>query len=255
MELLKTQLHQLKVLTIVNLKVRYRKTWIGFAWVLLNPIILLTVQSFVFFHVLKISRQDYLLYLISGFLPWVFFSQSVEMGTNLLKSQAAILKAFSIPPALLVGALILENLVNFLVSIILIYLPLCLFFGFPSELVFPWLVSMLPMFVSVAAIVFLLATWNVLFRDLKYIVSFLLSVSYFITPIFYPLSALPENSRWLMNFNPIAVLIKPFQDSALEISAQDWIQSVLISSALAFILSGLSWFSWKKNKNKFYLNL
>jgi lipopolysaccharide transport system permease protein len=81
------QLNQLRSLTVANLKIRYRKTWIGFLWVLLNPVILLTVQSFIFLHVLNVSRNHYLLYLISGFLPWIFLSQTWELVAGILKEQ------------------------------------------------------------------------------------------------------------------------------------------------------------------------
>ena len=249
------QLHLLKSITIANLKVRYRKTWIGFLWVLINPVILLTVQSFVFIHLLNIPRSNYIYFLISGFLPWILFSQTLEMGTNILKAQSQMLKAFSIPPLILVGALILENLINFIASVILIYLPLCAYFGYSPFIIATWIVSLFPLVLALTALTYLAATWNIFLRDLKYLVSFLLSISYFLTPIFYPISAIPEKFRPIVQYNPIAMLLRPFQDASLGFVLSEWILHLLFASGIALILLVLSRFSWTRQRNDFFLHL
>ena len=96
-------------LTLAALIIRYRRTSLGLAWVVLNPIFVLIVQSLVFSRVLNIKIDHYVLYLVAGLLPWLFISQTLEMGTAQLKSNSLTIKAFFLQPYLLTISLVFEN--------------------------------------------------------------------------------------------------------------------------------------------------
>src|ERR1035437_5970491 len=87
-------IRQVRALTVANLKSRYRKTFVGFLWVILNPLILYGVQSLVFMKFLKLQVPNYTLFLLSGLLPWVFIVQSVEMCTSLIVINGKLFKSF-----------------------------------------------------------------------------------------------------------------------------------------------------------------
>lgn len=249
------ELIQIYHLWLSNIKIRYRKTWAGFLWVILNPLILLVIQTFIFSHVLKLPTHHYFLYLVCGYLPWVFISQSLEMGTSLLKTSSPTIKAFSIKPFQIIAALILENLMNFFSVFIIALLP----FAFASDRTLwflpLWILSTLPLSICIFAITFLSSTTNVLLRDLRFIVSFALSVFYFATPIFYSPDMIPERWSLLIQLNPFYILIQPFQYLSLSFDGKLWVLSFLKSLSFSCFSLMVAFFVWKKVKNSFYLKL
>ena len=79
-------------LTVASLKSRYRKTFAGFLWVVLNPLMMFGVQSLVFKTFMKIQVPDYHLFLLGGLLPWIFFSSTIQMGTPIFVTQSHLLR-------------------------------------------------------------------------------------------------------------------------------------------------------------------
>src|SRR5271154_4561101 len=95
---------QSRALAAANLKSRYRRTVAGFLWVVLNPLIMFGVQSMIFRHVLKIQISNYFLFLLSGLLPWIFITQSMDMCTSLFQANGGVLKSFHLNPLVLLTA-------------------------------------------------------------------------------------------------------------------------------------------------------
>ena len=105
---------QAYVLTVANLKTRYRNTSLGFLWVLLNPILIYGAQSYAFGRILKIDVSHYNLFLVTGLIPWIFITQSIEMTTSSILVSAPILKNMPIHPFVILISTVLDNLINFL---------------------------------------------------------------------------------------------------------------------------------------------
>src|SRR5665647_1643549 len=97
---------QVKDLTVASLKSRYRKTWAGFVWVILNPLLMFGVQSLVFKRFLGLQIPDYYLFLLGGLLPWIFMSSTIQMGTPIFVTQAQLLRSFKINPMVLLACLL-----------------------------------------------------------------------------------------------------------------------------------------------------
>lgn len=248
-------LQQVYQLAFAALTVRYRRTYFGLIWVILNPILILIVQSIVFNHVLNVKIDHYFLYLVSGLLPWLFISQTLEMGTAQLRSQALTIKAFFIKPHLLTISLVLENIVNLLITMLLTLLPLYLYYN-KSVLLLPlWALNIIPLAIGIFAFAFVFSSLNILFRDLRYLISFLLSITYFITPIFYTRDLIPADMHWLIDYNPLYILLAPFQAFALGLGVQAWALLFFKALALSISLLVLSYLHWKNFRNSFYLNL
>ena len=98
---------QIRVLTAANLKTRYRKTWAGFLWVILNPLTMYWIQTQVFSRFLKLNVSNYALFLLSGLLPWIFIVQTLEMCASLFVWSSRMFKAFPVSP--LVYVFVLAN--------------------------------------------------------------------------------------------------------------------------------------------------
>src|SRR5690606_4851573 len=91
-------LRRTAILTSASMRTRYRNSILGFAWVILNPLILMSAQAYVFVGVLKIEMDNYVLYLMSGLLPWIFLSQTLEMTATLYVFQGSLLKSLNLHP-------------------------------------------------------------------------------------------------------------------------------------------------------------
>lgn len=246
---------QTLALTEASLKVRYRQTWIGFLWVILNPLVLLGAQGLIFSFIFHISIFDYLFYFASGLLPWFFINQTLEMGTSQLRTHSLSIKAYFVKPSVFTVSLALENLINFYASILFIMVPLCLYENQPVWKLLFWFLSSMPLALAASAITFIASSSNVIYRDMRFVVTFLLSIAYFLTPIFYKLEILPLAAREILKWNPFYILISPFQTLALNSSLLAWSEAFLGSCVVALVCFGFSYWHWKKIKNSFYLNL
>lgn len=246
---------QVQAFTVANLKARYRKTVAGFLWVIINPLIMFATQCLVFRIFLRIQVPNYALFLLSGLLPWIFVTQSMQMCTNTFVAASQLLKSFQLPPLVHLFALLLDNLINFLAAFLLILGPLLI--AHPVSIarlaLLPVAVALL--LLGVVGMTWILATVQVFFRDTVFIVNFVISVLFFLTPVFYPESYIPESYRFLIHINPIYQLIRPFHSLLL---ASDWTEtrSSFIAATLVATLSlfsaGLLW-SRKKNEIYFYI--
>lgn len=242
-------------LTIASLKSRYRKTLAGFIWVIMNPLLQFGVQSLVFKKFLKLDVPNYYLFLLGGLLPWVFITSTLQMSTPVFVSNSHLLRSFRINPFVILGAQILDNFINFIASFILILFPFYIFTSqdFLALTFLPF--SLIPLLIGVTSISMILATFNVFFRDTNFVIGFLLSLVFFITPIFYPISFVPENWRFLVSFNPIYYLIEPIKILIYDSQFPLFFESFLKSFAVSLLFLVLSIIIWRKKKNDFYNKL
>jgi len=245
-------LRQTFVLTFLHLKARYRNTFAGLIWVVLSPIIIFGAQSLAFKVFLKLEIRDYPLFLLSNLLPWIFLTSSIQMCASLLEIKRTIVRSFQINPMIFVAAQVLDNFINFTLSFVILLVP-CLFI---SEFEVIGLLYLIPALLIITTITFsfstLAAILQIFHRDLKFVINFMLSVVFFITPIFYPLEYIPENWRFIVDFNPLYIALNP-----IHIALYNYDQSLLLmalvkalSLAVASVL--LLNYLWKKKKNEFY---
>ncbi|MCB0368299.1 MAG: ABC transporter permease [Bdellovibrionales bacterium] len=246
---------QVLSLLIANLKLRYRKTLAGFIWVLLNPAILLIVQAIIFTKVLKLPITTYLPFLFSGFLPWVFISQTVEMGATQYKYFSPSIRAFNISPYLVTLSLTLENLITLLAMAFIYFVVSSFFFSLNLYFIVLWILSIIPLIISVFSITFSVSILFLKFKDIKFITSFVLSILYFLTPIFYSIDLIPENDRIYFKLNPFFHLITPFQQAHANISFSSWFVFYAISMFISVVFLFLSLIIWRFNKRDIYLYL
>lgn len=237
------------------MRARYRKTIIGFFWVVLNPILMYSVQAFVFQKILKINLPHYYLFLLGGLLPWIFINSSWDSSTPCIVSNSSILKSFQISPMIILSSAILDNFINFISAFTVIVIPVLFYSGSlqPSLLFLPVALIILMIFTLVSTSI--LSVLHVFYRDVKYVTNFAMSVLFFLTPIFYPQSFIPDHYQWLLNFNPIYLVIAPFRAS---IYGADWTEiTVLLGKAgLLTIISMFIFIKiWKAKKNELFLKL
>jgi lipopolysaccharide transport system permease protein len=238
------------------MKQRYRRTLAGLIWVILNPLIMFGVQSVVFKKFLRLEIPNYFLFLLSGLLPWIFITQTLQMTASVYVNAADLLKSFKINPLVLVISQVLDNLFNFFIAFTMMFIPI--WFMSDIDVHMGFLFMPLNFVILVLGTTFLsvfISTFNVFFRDASFVLTFVISIVFFLTPIFYPISYIPESYRWIINLNPFYYFIAPFRMSLIDFKLDVYLDTVM--RALVF-LAGVICFTviyWRKKKNEFYYYL
>lgn len=235
-------------LVMRDLMLRYRGSVLGFAWTLLNPVLFMAIYTLVFSTILRTQIHAFPLFLLSGLIPWMWVSSAIGQAvTSILDGRAYVGKTL-MPTELLVLVPILANGVNFLITIALLF-PVSLFMGVNVG----WALLFLPLlviieFCAVLGISLFVATVNVFYRDLQQIVVYILTAAFFLTPIFYAKSSVPENLQFLVLFNPVADLISAFQDVFYKGIAPD-LGGLVYAAAFGIIILivGLMYFNSKRD--------
>lgn len=195
-----------------ELKLRYRGTWLGFIWTLLNPLMMTVVYSLVFSAFLGIGIPKFPAFLLCGLLPWMmWFTEAITLGTNCLLDHAGFLKNAIFPSEILPVVSVGIGMMNYVFSLPVLIL-LLMTFGVPIRLtVIALPVIVVVQFIFSLGIVYLTSTYNVFFRDLRYIVQHILLAVFFLTPIMYDSSVVPAKFRWILELNPMTIVIDSYR--------------------------------------------
>jgi ABC-type polysaccharide/polyol phosphate export permease len=209
-------------------------------------------QSYVFHSILKLQVDRYPLFLLSGLLPWIFIVQSIEMCTGMLTNSARLLKSFPIHPFVFLSSQILDNLINFSAAFAVLLIPTLFLNKIPlvGLLVLP--IPLTILFFAVFGMTWMLSTIHVFFRDTRFIVSFVLNVLFFLTPIFYPLDFVPPHFRWLTEINPIYLLIRPFRSCLYEWDGVLFLDHTLVAMGVGGLFCAGAWLYWRRHRNEVY---
>lgn len=222
-----------------DVKLRYKQTLLGFAWAILQPLMLMVVFIFFFSRIAgaSSSRVPSSLFFFAGILPWTFFSGTVSSaGQSIIGAQNLVRKVYF--PRLILPLTSVGNALVDLMAASLMLLPMMLYYRvFPGWGLWVFPVALLGLTLAAFGTGALLTSLTVTFRDLRYIVPFMLQLWMFTTPaIFMSGDALPLSSRWrpLLALNPAHGLIMAFRSSLLNMPV-DYL-SLGISLAVSLLL-------------------
>lgn len=189
---------------------QYRDSVLGVVWTLIQPTTQILIYSIIMPHIMRFPVQNYTLYLVTSIFTWNFISQSLICSTGSLINNAETIKRCLVSKTVFPLAEVLRLLYNYLVSFASMY---CIFLllGFAQ---FSWTIFILPIYI--AALFMVLASVAIAcsfvapyLRDLTEIITVGTNISFWLTPIVYPLEAVPERFHWLFEFNPFYILIRP----------------------------------------------
>ncbi|MDD2628289.1 MAG: ABC transporter permease [Clostridia bacterium] len=203
--------HMLYTLVKQDIRGRYKGSFLGFLWTLLNPLLLLLVYSVVFQLVFKIDIPNYPIYLFVALMPWNYFANTIAMGTACVANGGGILKKVYFPREVLPLATVISNTINYFFSAIIIFIAL-LFSEIGISVYALWLpLIVFIQFVFSLGCVFILSAINVYVRDVQYIMNPIMMVWMYATPILYKSDMVPERYRSLYNLNPMVHIIDGYR--------------------------------------------
>jgi ABC-2 type transport system permease protein len=241
-------------LVLRDLKVRYRRSTIGFLWTMLQPLLMMLTFQLVFAALFRFEIPNYSVYALAGILFWNFFQQSIVASMNSLRGNAALLQKLPIPRAVFPLATVLSGLVN-LGFALLTLIALLLVTGHPLRpalLFLPVAILLAAAFTLGAGL--LLSPLAVFFSDVVEFVGVVLGVLFYLTPVFYPMDIVPARFRPLVRFNPIRSILEVFRDPVYqgEVPPLTHLAVAVVVAALALAI-GIFTFRRASDRIPFYV--
>src|SRR5258705_1044477 len=238
-------------LTLRDIKVRYKQTVMGLAWVIIQPLTTMLIFTLVFnrFVRLDTGALPYPLFALSGLLLWLFFANAVTNSTHSLVSNANLITKVYFPRMFIPAASVGAGLVDLAVAFLLL-VALCIYYGVALTLN----LLLVPLFIMLMALLalgvgLLSAAMTVKYRDLRHALPFIIQLWMFASPVIYPASVVPVQWKWLLLINPVAGIIEGFRVS-LTGHSFDWLQ-VSISAAITFALLVFSVYVFRRVEDTF----
>ena len=201
----------LRSLVVRNLKVKYQRSALGFVWTLLNPLLTVAVLVVVFSYVIRIKVPDYWAFLLSGYFVWNFVTQMITTGTTFLAQHATLRRSAAFPLEIPLFAATGSRLVEFAVELALALLGLIIFYhhGVPASYILLPLLLVLQVLI-VTGLALCVATLAGFYNDVQHVIPVLLLMLFYLSPVFYPASLVPESLQPLYYLNPIAGLLTAY---------------------------------------------
>jgi homopolymeric O-antigen transport system permease protein len=203
----------LRNLVLKDLKLKYRGSVLGFAWSLVNPLVMLVVYWLAFTYILGFRRENFVLFLLVGLLAWTFFASTMSMATGTIADSGGLLKSVRFPRTVMPMATVLFNLAQYLMTFAVLLPALLIVFRMAPAwpmLAYPAVLLLLVLFTSGAALI--VATASAYYRDVKHLVDVALQVLFWLTPVVYDLSNVPERIRPLLLFTPMSPFVTAMHD-------------------------------------------
>lgn len=241
----------LKKLTLREIKARYKQSFLGFFWVVLNPFFQMMIMSFVFSKIMKISNLGvpYPLFIYTGLLPWLFMVNSLSSSMNVFIADASLIKKIYFPREILVLSTMLAKTFDFALSFLLFLLMMFIFKVPLTAFVFLFIPIFLVQFLFIYSLGLILAAFNLYYRDVQYLFNLVITLWFYLTPVIYAVEFFPQKYRIIFQLNPMAVFINGYRQVLLGGSFFKW-SSIMI----ALILSSLLFFIAKKIFDKLEKN-
>lgn len=241
----------LYILTMRDIRVRYKQTLLGAAWAIIQPLFTMLIFT-LFFGKLAGMPSDgipYPLFAYAGLLPWTFFSNAVTNSGNSLVGNSNLITKVYFPRMIIPMASVASGLLDFLIAFGLLVV-LMFYYGVGLSIN----ILMLPVLVVLTSLLAIgvgmwMSALNVKFRDIRYALPFLIQLGMFATPIIYPSSLVPEKWRWLLFINPLAGQIEAYR-SAFFGKPFDWF-ALGISAVFTLAILFYAAFSFKRMEKSF----
>src|SRR3954447_9274183 len=237
-------------LALKELKIRYKRSVLGFLWALLNPLLLMLVLTVVFSNLMGANIPHYAIFLLSVLLPWTFFAQSLAYAAESIVGNADLIKKVRIAKSVFPLAAVASNMINLFLSLIPLIL-IILVMGHPFHLTWLFLpIPLLALTLFTTGATFFFAAANVYYRDVAHILQVVLQVWFYVTPILYSIDFFPAQYRWIFKLNPLIFVMNGFRLSVYY-GLLPTAQSILASFICAFLALFLGFAIFRRYQDQF----
>lgn len=233
-----------------DIKIKYKKSILGFAWSILNPLLMMLVMTVVFSTLFKSDIPNFPMYLLTGQVLFGFFSESTNMSMTSILGNAGLIKKVYIPKYIFPLSKVMFGFTNMLFSLVAV-----LIVGLITKTKFSISILLFPLpliyiFIFALGISLILAVYAIFFRDLLHLYGILILIWTYLTPIFYPVSILPNYLQKTVIFNPMYVFINNFREIVLY-GKIPTLHSNILCLFYAFLSIGIGIVVFYKNQDKF----
>jgi lipopolysaccharide transport system permease protein len=229
---------------------RYRGSVMGLLWSFFNPVLMLIVYTFVFSVVFKArwaggtdSRTEFALVLFAGLMVYNLFAECLNRSPSLVLGNVNYVKKVVFPLEILPIVAMGSAAFHLLISLFVWLIFYSMFFGIPQVTILLFPVALIPFLLMILGFSWFLASVGVYLRDVTQIIGIMTTALMFLSPIFYPISALPEKYQLFMHFSPLTFIVEQARDVMIwgkGIHWSNWAIYMLLSTSIAWL--GFAWF-------------
>ena len=194
-----------------EIKIRYRGSVLGYLWSMLNPLLMMSVLTVVFSHIMRNNINNYPLYILSGVICWNMFSHSIHSGIQSIISHGYLLRKVSVPSWVFPTAYVSTACLNMTLAL-LPYLIIAFITGHRIQatiIQLPFIIILFALFIE--GLVIALSSLNVLFRDISHVTEPVLQLVFYASPVIYSLELVPNKFHWLIQANPLFYFLEGFR--------------------------------------------
>ncbi len=232
-------------LTKRDIKVRYKQTVLGGLWAIIQPVFMMVVFTLFFGRLAKMPSDGipYPIFVYAGLLPWTYFANAVSASGNSLVGSANLITKVYFPRLIIPASASLAGLLDFFIAMLVMGAMMIYYNFIPNIgiLLFPFLVGLT--FLCAVGVGLWLSALNVKYRDIRYVIPFLIQIWMFVSPVIYPVSMVPQKYQWALALNPMGGVINAYRASLLGHMPINWsllgLSTVII---MILFLSGLYYF-------------
>ena len=232
-------------LTKRDIKVRYKQTVLGGLWAIIQPVFTMIVFTLFFGRLAKMPSDGipYPIFVYAGLLPWTYFANALSTSGNSLVGSANLITKVYFPRLIIPASASMAGLLDFFIAMLVMGAMMIYYQFVPSIgiLLFPFLVGLT--FLCAVGVGLWLSALNVQYRDIRYVIPFLVQLWMFVSPVIYPISMVPQKYQWLLALNPMGGVIEAYRASLLGHMPINWfllgLSTVII---IILFLSGLYYF-------------
>ena len=241
-------------LAMKELKIRYKRSVLGFLWALLNPMLQTLVLTVVFSTIMLSKTEHYAIFILSVILPWTFFSQSLAYAAESIVGNGELIKKVKVAKLVFPVAAVVSNMINLLLS----FIPLIIIVAaLRHPVTYKWIylpVALFLLTLFTMGATFFFAAINVYYRDVSHILQIVLQVLFYVTPIIYSLDFFPAKYQVYFKLNPLQYFLNGFRLSVYYGLFPTWesIAACLVLG-LASLYGGFALFRRKQDDFVFYV--
>jgi len=239
-----------------DIKLKYRRSILGYFWTILNPLLTIIVMTIVFSNMFRFNIPNFPVYLIIGTLLFGYMQNSTHRALTSIIDNAALIKKTYVPKYIFTMSVITSEFINLMFALLALLLVVLV-----TGVSFTWyflliIIPLIELYIFCLGLGLFLAQAAVFFRDIQYIWSVLCTAWLYLSVIFYPIELLPDTLRWIIEkFNPLYVFITAFRGCILHESIALRIEDFLYGGIVAIVILFFGSWVFALNRYKFILRI